>query len=233
MLLKHPGVQISDSTVQVQTPSPTAPASETAPSTPSTTPLALSTNVPAGLPSSIYLASRVELPKTLNLTKAVPLQPVSTGPPRLPEVSASASTESKEVSKESKGVEPQKKTVETVSPDTARQIESTASPPVSPVVSPQLYILPIPEALLQSRHRDQTKPAPKMVVVDESKKEGEEEKEPVIPKEEGKKGVLGTVTVHEVELSTATPKLALSHKLFLPLRPAQPPADLLPAGSQE
>jgi len=202
MLLKHPGVQVSDPTVQIQTPSQTVPRSQTPASTPSTTPPAPSSTVPAGLPDSIYLASRVELPKTLNLTKAVPLQPVSTVPPTEPQAPTSTSAESKGESEGSKGVEQQKKTVESTP-------ETPQTPPApSTVPSPQVYILPVPETLLQSGHRDQ----PRMVVVDESKGE---EREPVISTEGLKGGLPAEVTTHQVELSTAAPKIALSHKTFL------------------
>jgi len=156
MLLKHPSVQIPDSTVQVQTPSPTVPASQTPPSTPSITPLAPSSTVLAGLPSNIYLATRVELPKTLDLSKAVPLQPVSTLPTSLPQAPASTSADSKGGSEESKGVEQQKKTVEATSETPQTPPAPSTVPPTAP--SSQVYILPVMQPVPTEGRRDQPQP---------------------------------------------------------------------------
>ena len=97
-------------------------------------------------------------------------------------------------------VEPQKKTA------TATAEATTASgKPLQVQLPPMHFHIPVPGA---EGRRDQ----PRMVVVDESKGE---EREPVISTEGLKGGLPAEVTTHQVELSTAAPKIALSHKTFL------------------
>jgi len=176
MRLKHPDVQVKPPSVQKETPTSTKVVQETPPS-PSL--------------SDPFLANRI----AIDLSKAIPLQ-VGSGTPQSTSSSeqnppSESTLQPKGGIEGSKGVEQQKKTVES-----------------TPPIPPQVYILPVPETLLQSGHRDQ----PRMVVVDESKGG---EREPVISTEGLRGGLPAEVTTHQVELSTAAPKIALSHKTFL------------------
>jgi len=115
----------------------------------------------------LVLATSTELPKTLDLSKSIPLQPITVPTPAVPERDTLEDKgRSEGDTSESKGVELQKKTVESTPSE-------CTLPPSAPSTAPsQVYIQPIPETLSQSGQRDQPRPETVSPKVEEQSKGG-------------------------------------------------------------